>query len=478
MRSLWILLFIFGFLWAIPEIIVERNDVPFMIGQSAVYLNNNDVFQLDEAIDTLDQWWDLTDSAYYHYTRTARIHLLHPSSGVYPAPETFPLAKIVELDTMGDGNIVWSYLSDTTYFFHVLGIDYETGGFRFLGNYRPDYNCYVYPIYDSAGWNTAWTWTYEVYPGIPYSANETHQKAIVGKGKVRVPFSDDHFWPCLLIRDYMTYSDNFGTWDTRWIYEWVVPGRFGGGNGVAAIQSTNGAGQNFVLVDNIFAQYTLAVPGWDLRCPDFTNTTIWSDTGFGGPFLVSTTITDSTGIGADSLFYNIDGGDFIGVGHDSIIGDEYFFTIPQVAQPCTIGYLLWAADSYSVANDVGIWNTDPICAPESTYFKFFCNTGILEFKTEKIQPGLQVFPNPAITGCDLIFATRNVAVDSRVKIAVYDVSGSIICDIPVPGVAEQHCGRVRWNGCDNAGVGVAAGVYFIRLKAGSEYFVVPVTILR
>ncbi|OGC38789.1 hypothetical protein A2Y85_07985 [candidate division WOR-3 bacterium RBG_13_43_14] len=463
-----------SFLWSIPEIIVERDDVPFMIGQSAIYSNNGDIFQW-EPFDTLDQWWDLTA---YPYTRSARIHLLHPSSGVSPAPETFALAKIVELDTMGSGDIVWTYLSDTTFFLHVLGIDYETGGFRFLGNYRPDYNCYVYPIYDGAGWNTAWTWTYEVYPGLPYTANETHQKVIVAKGKVKVPFSGNHFWPCLVIRDYMTYSDNFGTWDTRWIYEWVVPGRFGGANGVAAAQSTNGAGQSFMLVDNMFAQYTLTVPGWDLRCPDFSNTTIWPDTGFNGPFVVSSIITDSTGIGADSLFYKINSGPFMGVTHDSIIGDDYYFTIPQVAQACTIGYLLWAADSFSVANDVGIWNTDPICAPESTYFKFYCPTGITEVKTEKIQTGLRAAPNPTIAGCNFTYTITNNRRSHHPQIIIYDISGRVVRHIELPRSNNTGSGNVHWDGLSDVDKIVPAGIYFACLSIDQERFIVPITIIR
>ncbi len=474
MKLFGVLLLIISFLWAIPEIIVERNDVPFMIGQNAIYSNNNDIFQW-EPFDTLDQWWDLTA---YPYTRFARIHLLHPSAGVSPAPETFPTAKIVELDTMGNNNIIWTYLSDTTFFLHVLGIDYESGGFRFLGNYRPDYNCYVYPIYDEAGWNTAWTWSYEVYPGIPYTANETHQKVVVAKGKVRVPFSDDHFWPCLVIRDYMTYSDNFGTWDTRWIYEWVVAGRFGGANGVAAAQSTNGAGQNFLLVENMFAQYSLDVPGWDLRCPDFANTTIWPDTGFSGPFVVSSTITDSTGVGADSLFYNYDGGAFVGVTHDSVVGNDYYFTIPQVAQSCTIGYLLWAADSFSVANDVDIWNTDPICAPESTYYRFYCNTGIMEVNADGFTPGLSAFPNPSIFGCDFKYSFALIGHISNPQIRIYDVSGRVIRSIKLPYLEGRRTGKVYWDGKTDAGGIVAAGVYFACLNVDQDHFVVPVIIMR
>lgn len=268
-------------LWAIPEIQIRQNDVPFVIGQRARYEQNLDLFEW-APFDSMRTWWDLTG---YPGGRTARVHLLHPSQGISPAPDTFPNAQIVELDTMGDNSVVWSYLSGTVNYYYVEGIDFETGGYRFIGNYRPDYKCYAYPIYDGGGWNTAWTWTYYLFGWLPYTANEQHQKVVVAKGKVKVPFSGNHFWPCLVIRDYMEYTDNFGTQDTRWIYEWVVPGRFGGANGVAAAQSTNGASQNFMIVENFLKLSELFVPGWDVYGPEFANTTILPDTGYLGPYL-------------------------------------------------------------------------------------------------------------------------------------------------------------------------------------------------
>jgi len=458
-------------LFAQPEVYVERDDVPFVIGQWARYDQNTSIFQW-ESFDTTRLWWDLTS---YPGGNTARVHLLAPNQGIPPAPDTFPNAKIVELDTMGSGDVVWSYLSDTTYFFYVQGIDMEQGGFRFIGNYLPDYNCYVYPIYDGASWLTAWTWTYEVAPGLPYSANETHHKRVVAMGKVKVPFSGDQFWPCLVIQDSMGYSDNFGSQDIRWIYEWVVPGRFGGGNGVAAAQSTNGANQNFVLVENFFKLTDLYVPGWDLRCPDFSNTTIWPDTTFAGPFIVSSIITDSTGIGADSLFYNIDGGQFIGVAHDSVLDSLYYYTIPQVVQTCTLGYFIWAEDSFSVANGVDIWNTDPICAPESTYYRFTVTTGIDESPEEYGVKGiLDCYPNPFHTRLNISCSLPPGGINHDV--AVFDPSGRLVKEFSIP-VGNRSI-DLSWDGTDFNEIALPNGVYFVELKTDKEKIVVPVVLIR
>ncbi len=466
-----------SYVWALPEIIINRDDVPFLIGQWANYAQNADFFMWDP-FDSMRVWWDLTS---YPGERTARIHLLHPSQGLPPAPDTFPSAKIVELDTMGSGDIVWTYLTDTTFFFYVQGVDYESGGFRFLGNYQPDYRCYAYPIYDGAGWNTAWMWTYEVAPGLPYTANETHQKKVVAKGKVRVPFSDDHFWPCLVIQDYMTYSDNFGSWDTRWIYEWVVPGRFGGGNGVAAAQSTNGAGPEFMVVENFFNLSQLYVPGWDLRCPDFTNTTIWPDTLYGGPFVVATTITDSTGVGADSLFYNINGDSlFLGVGHDSVNGDVYYYTIPEVFQSCTLGYLLWAEDSFSVANFVDIWNTDPICAPESTYYTFVATPGIEEAsQLVPLVTSLTCTPNPFRGKLDIRWQmVDNGFRTSDFSLTIYDALGRAVRSFNPTSDIAALTSDVVWDASDHRGERLPNGIYFIELRTAQDKVVEPVVLIK
>lgn len=462
------------FLWAQPEVFIERDDVPFLVGQWANYDQNTADFSW-EPFDSTDLWWDLTG---YPGGSTARVHLLNPNQGIPPAPDTFPNAKIVELDTLGTGYVVWSYLSDTTFFFYVQGIDFETGGYRFIGNYQPDYNCYVYPIYDGAGWNTAWTWSYEIVPGLTYYANESHQKTVVAMGKVKVPFSGEHFWPCLVIKDYMEYSDNFGSWDTRWIYEWVVPGRFGGGNGVAAAQSTNGGSQNFILVDNFFKLNQLYVPGWDLRCPDFANTTIWSDTTYAGPFVVNSTITDSTGVGTDSLFYNVDGGQFIGVGHDSVNGDVYYFTIPEMVQSCTLGYFIWAEDSFSVANSVDIWNTDPICAPESTYYSFVVTIpGIEELsRPQPILNTIECFPNPFRHKTDISFSIGQRV--ECVELKIYDATGRVVKDFSVPTAYSLTPTVISWHGIDHNGKELPNGIYFIELKTDEENLVKPVVLIQ
>ncbi len=479
MRRLTLMIFAGMFLglnlWAIPPVLIRQEDVPNFIGQYAIYDQNPDLFEW-LPFDSMKTWWSFDT---FPTGRYARMHLLPRTAGIPPAPDTFPNSQMLELDTLGSGDVTWLYLTETQFYFYVDGMDFETGGFRFIGNYRPDYKCYSYPIYDGAGWNTAWTWTYEVAPDLPYTANEQHEKVVVAAGKVKVPFSGNHYWPCLVIRDHMSYYDNFGTNDTRWIYEWVVPGRFGGGNGVAAAQSQNGAGQNFMIVENFFKLNQLYVPGWDLRCPDFASTTVWPDTAFLGPYLVKTTITDSTGVGVDSLFYRINHGAFAGVGSDSIIGNDYFYTIPAVAQACTLGYFLWAEDSFSFANAVDIWNTDPICAPESTYYRFLADVGIEEQGASTVT-FLKCSPNPFRHATRISVGLRSATQfgGEELELRIFNISGRLVKTLDFNSSLNPNSQFLIWAGDDERGRSVPAGVYFITLEHGRQNDIERVILVR
>jgi hypothetical protein len=273
-----------------------------------------------------------------------------------------------------------------------------------------------------------------------------------------------------VIRDHMIFSDNFGTDDQRWIYEWVVPGRFGGANGVAAAQSTNGATQDFMIVENFFKQSQLYIPGWDLRCPDFTGTTIWGDTAYLGPYLVKTTITDSTGVGADSLFYRFNHGPFLAAGRDSAVGNDYYYTIPSAAQPCTLGYFLWAEDSFSTANAIDIWNTDPICAPESTYYQFVVTTGIEEESGNDTRtPGLTCSPNPFHDRIKLRYSLKPDTKSAALK--AFDATGRLVRSF-TPSLGSMPSALCFvWDGSDSFGNMLPAGVYYIILEAGAQKFI-------
>jgi len=348
--------------------------------------------------------------------------------------------------------------------------------YRLIGNYVPDASVYVTPMYYGASWMSAVTWQYEIIQGIPYIASEQHVKNIVARGKVKVPISGDYYWPCLVIRDNMTYSDNMGQNDVRWIYEWVVPGPFTGANGVAAAMSQNGAARNFINVQTMMQLSTLSVPGWDLRPPAFSSTLTWPDTSFAGPFVVSSVIQDNDAVAEESLFYRVDTGAWVGTEPDSSRADTFYFTIPSVAQSSRIDYYLWARDRFSSDNSIDLWTTWPVCSPESTMISFNVDvTGAAE--TEPALPGrigLSASPNP-FGGSTTFYFHYPKAQHATVK--VFSSSGELVRTIemsPVPTLGFQ----AHWDGRNEDGSEVPAGTYLYRVESAQYTETRKVTLTR
>ena len=463
---------------------IREDDVPFLTGARGQFIKNTDAFEWD-GFDTLENVWDFTDTI-WPGGAVATVHLLAPNLAPQPAPDSFPGAEIVELDSVPGQPPTWLFQTNVPLYYYGLGIAFETGGFYFIGNYQPDYKIYIYPMYLDCSWSTSWYWQYYYDPPFYLQVNETHDKYCISYGKVKVPASGDHYWPCLVIQDHYLYSDNFGGSDDRWIYEWVVPGRFSGGNGVVAVMGLSGGGANFRIVDHLYRLEEIGAPGWDMRCPDFANTTVWPDTDFAGPFPVSSTITDSTGVGADSLFYRIGASPFTSVPHDSVLGDRFHFTIPQVSQTCTISYFLWAADSFSVVNNVDIWNTDPLAAPEKEVYSFTVTVpGVEESRDARSQMLAcpersrgnarlqQNFPNPFTHATTIPYCLpsavgrRRTADDlstyQLVNLSVYDASGRLVTTL-VDGEQKPGFHQITWDARDSLGRECATGLYLVKLK--------------
>ncbi|MCL6466678.1 MAG: T9SS type A sorting domain-containing protein [candidate division WOR-3 bacterium] len=460
-----VLLFLTLLLIATPDLIpahnitIDSHEIPLVIDTYGRYRQNQSLFYWTP-FDSTRQVWDLTR---YPGQLRAKLGLRDYTEGRYPAPDTMendpPDPDVCEFDTLGNNAESEVYLYLDEFGLYADGIDFSQGGFRFLGNYRPDAVLYSLPLYYGSSWISAWSWQYEIIPGIPYQATEQHQKRIVAKGKVKVPMSGEYFWPCLVIKDYMVYSDNMGTNDRRWIYEWVVPGHFCGGNGVAAALSQNGAAPDFVTVETFMQLDTLVIPDWDLYPPRFGATTIWTDTSFTGPFTVSSVITDNNAVGAESLFYRINlNPTWTGVPADSQRGSTYYFTIPQVTAPARIDYYIWAMDEFSADNDIEFWTTFPFCSPESTMITFNVNlTGQEEFKP--LLPGqaqLTLTPNPAK---DFALFRLNHPFARTARVEIYRADGTLIKSLYLQPEANKTL-SATWSTRQQP-----AGTYFYRCLA-------------
>lgn len=434
---------------------IEHHEIPLEIDTYGRYRQNQSLFMWTP-FDSMRTHWDLTNYQGGRWTRTG---LRDYDEGRYPAPESMevdpPDPDVVSMDTLGNNSEQWTYFYKNEFGLYLDGIDFSQLTYRFIGNYLPDAPVYVTPMYRGAGWLSAISWQYEIIPGIPYQASEQHTKRIVARGKVRVPMSGDYYWPCLVIRDYSVFTDNLGSEDRRWMYEWVVPGHFAGGNGVAAAQSQNGASEDFINVENFFALSQLDVPDWDLIPPTFANTRVWPDTGYEGPFCVWSDITDDDGVGLESLCYRVDNGAWQAVGSDSSDGDTYFFTIPQVSGPATVDYYIWAMDDFCELEEIDCWTTWPVCSPESTMITFEVTaTGVAEPGRAPGTGRLLVAPNPAPGATRISLAAPGLA---YAVCRIYEPTGRLVRTLAMTG--RNGTLETAWDGRDESGRELSAGAY-------------------
>ncbi len=118
--------------------------------------------------------------------------------------------------------------------------------------------------------------------------------------------------------------------------------------------------------DSVFS-FIVKDPADDHYPPVFFNTTQWTDTSYTGPYPVSSTIIDSCGVGEAYLYYRKGGSGAYSLAiTDSVMVDDYYFTIPYVVSPPEfIEYYLEAVDASPNYNT----GYDPPGAP-TTVFSF------------------------------------------------------------------------------------------------------------
>jgi hypothetical protein len=455
---------------------IESHEVPSVIGTYGKFKQNSSSFTWP-AFDTTRTHWDLTS---YPGGQWSRVGLVNWTTGAEPAPESMqadaPDPSILEIDTLGSGSVQYIYeYQDSSGLFND-GIDFTLLTYRVIGNYRPDAKVYSTPMQYGSNWSSTVNWQYEFLQGFLYSATETHTKRVVAKGKVKVPVSGDYYWPCLVIRDHMEFVDNYVDNDSRWIYEWVVPGPFSGANGVAAAMSQSNADQDFTDVATMMQLAVCNIPNWDLRPPAFSHTRVWPDTTYVGPFTVWSVIQDNDAVGEESLFYRMDSAAWAGTAPDSSRADTFYFTIPPVAHSSRIDYYIWARDSFCAANDVDLWTTWPVCSPESTMITFHVDvTGTAE--KQPLIPGrigLSATPNPFGDATTFYFNYPNV---QRATVKVYSSSGEMVRALemwPVPTLGFQ----VRWDGRNEMGEPLPAGTYLCRVESPGYTEAQKITLMR
>jgi len=210
---------------------------------------------------------------------------------------------------------------------------------------------------------TSWTSSFD-YDVMGFTrVNHNHSAMVVAEGEVTVPQGGPY--QALVIQRTQSIHCAMGFIDEdRIVYEWVVPNL----GSVATIQSQNKeTNPNFTVADMVYVLKSALLN--EQEPPQIANTTIWGNVYYQGPYLVSSEITDASGIARDSLYYNIGGAGWASVSHDSVVGATYYFTIPGVTPgatyPVTINYYISAVDGSVNSNRA----TDPAGAP-GTFHSF------------------------------------------------------------------------------------------------------------
>jgi hypothetical protein len=148
------------------------------------------------------------------------------------------------------------------------------------------------------------------------------------------------------------------------------------------------------------------------------------------------------------------------------------------------GYVIFNDGTYNVAfaNDAGTYRTVGSCfqlanlvdaSPPSTRSALL--DSIMKFFGVQLNPGVEegglaglpvrtmmsaMYPNPAARR---LVVSYQVATATLVEVRVFDAAGRFVRGI-ASGVHEPGYYAVHWDGCDDVGRTVPAGVYFVRMQ--------------
>jgi hypothetical protein len=79
-------------------------------------------------------------------------------------------------------------------------------------------------------------------------------------------------------------------------------------------------------------------------------------------------------------------------------------------------------------------------------------------------PRLTCSPNPFRASTTIAFQVPN-ATDPAARVSIYDVTGRRLRTFAIPLSGEGASGRILWNGEDDRGARLAAGVHYVWLEA-------------
>lgn len=228
-------------------LIIERADFNYAVGIDSSFYQFNNYHMGSTGIlpfNPAHTEWDfsaLTTGVY------ATVQVLDPTTT--PGSGSFPGATGCSRSTIG-GDTSYMYEDVQTDGHYWMGYHASVLGYDIIADFTPDMKAYHFPMQVGTMWYSSSMYTYEI-SGFPVTATESHQSEVVAQGRVMT--HDIPYWmECLVIKTYHSYSDSWGSSDNYWLYEWVVPNGFSGGNGVVALMSQKDATSDFV-----FCRYAL-----------------------------------------------------------------------------------------------------------------------------------------------------------------------------------------------------------------------------
>jgi hypothetical protein len=262
-------------------------------------------------------------------------------------------------------------------------------------------------------------------------------------------------------------TDGGSNWNAIWTYNWISGNTLPWTEETFSLPSSSNVKIRYAIDGYTFFQdytdwyiddFRISVPA-DNEPPYFSNTTVWHDTSFTGPFPVQSTITDASGVDSASLYYHIDYGTWQRVGMTPQGNNVYSATIPAQSLNTTIGYYLWAKDKW-IAPNLGC---DPVGAPGDGYYEFdITNTGILECGIAAVTFAIKS-SNPVRGNA---FFSFGLARETTVKLEIFDVTGRRVKSLLDNGFKAGKY-QVQWSRFDDSSREVAAGVYFVAFQAGN-----------
>ncbi len=263
-------------------------------------------------------------------------------------------------------------------------------------------------------------------------------------------------------------TDGGSSWSDVWTYNWMDGNTLDWTEQTFSLRNyiSNNVKVRFLIDANTFFQdYTdwfiddikLFTPT-DNEPPYFTNTTVWPDTNYTGPFPVQSKITDESGVDQAKLYYRVNNGSWQELVMSAQGNDIYSATIPAQSLGDKIDYYLWAQDNWITPNE----GCDPIGAPGYGYYSFNLIVGISEDRTKGIQ-FMPLVSNPTRGPVDVRFS---IPKKIQVNLAVYDVTGRRVAKLIDkrlnPG--EYH---IQWTQIDEQQRKCPSGIYFLKFTAES-----------